>query len=154
MSVCPKCGHDGLPKTASFCPMCGEVVAVKTEPPPAPRTAKEDPHEARTEVISQSEIRAKMGEIREKMDKMRGTANSVSQTNKPARPKKKKDRRKKGFSETLWFMQVQDPESMVVDSNTDIGQSDLQDKYTKKQTLEMNVRKEFSLNVDLDDFDD
>ena len=51
-------------------------------------------------------------------------------------------------------MQVEDPEHMVVDSNTDIEQSDLQEKYEKKQTLEMNVRKQFSLNVDLDDLDD
>ena len=51
-------------------------------------------------------------------------------------------------------MQAQDPETMLVDSNTDIGQEDLQDKYTKKNTIEMTVRKEFSLNVDLEDFDD
>ena len=95
-----------------------------------------------------------MGEIRERMDKMRGSENSVSQTNQPVRPKKQAKPKKKGFSETLWFMQVVDPEHMVVDSNTDIDQSDLQEKYTKKQTLEINVRKEFSLNVDLDDFDD
>ena len=51
-------------------------------------------------------------------------------------------------------MQVEDPDHMVVDSNTDIDQSDLQEKYTKKQTLEINVRKQCSLNVDLDDFDE
>ena len=155
MSVCPKCGHKGLPETASFCPMCGEVVPATAAAPPAPpRTAKDDPHDAKTEVISQNEIKARMGEIRDRMNKMRGDASSVSESNKPTRPSKPAKSKRKGFSETLWFMQVQDPDSMVVDSNTDIEQSDLQDKYTKNQTLEMNVRKEFSLNVDLDDLDD
>ena len=155
MSVCPKCGHEGLPATASFCPMCGEVVpATPAAAPAPPKTAKEDPHEARTEVISQDEIKSRMGEIRDRMNKMRGDASSVSKSNRPARPSKPAKAKRKGFSETLWFMQVQDPDSMVVDSNTDIEQGDLQDKYTKKQPLEMNVRKEFSLNVDLDDFDD
>lgn len=154
MINCPKCGNESMPGDASFCPMCGETMPEGSEPSAQAAGAKVDPHEAKTEVISQDDIKARMGEIRERMDKMRGDSNSVSQANKPVRPKKSSKSKKKGFSETLWFMQVQDPDSMVVDSNTDIEQGDLQEKYTKKQTLEMNVRKEFSLNVDLDDFDD
>lgn len=177
MIICTNCGHKGVPETASFCPMCGAVVntapKVAAKPKPA-AAAKADPHEARTEVINQDEIKARMGEIRERMNKMRGTNNAISASTpaikpettssgpqkavpqKPVPQKKtgKSSRRRKGFSETLWFMQAQVPETMLVDSNTDIGQEDLQDKYTKKETIEMNVRKEFSLNIDLDDFDD
>ena len=103
--------------------------------------------------VSQDEIKARMDDIRSRMQKMRGDSDSVTAENRPATPSPKKAK-KKGFSETLWFMQVEDPEHMLVDSNTDIDQTELQDKYTKKQTLEMNVRKQFSLNVDLDDFDE
>ena len=103
---------------------------------------------------SQDEVKARMDDIRSRMQKMRGENESVTAENRPVRPKAAKSKKKKGFSETLWFMQVEDPDHMVVDSNTDIEQSDLQEKYTKKQTLEINVRKQFSLNVDLDDFDD
>jgi len=112
------------------------------------------PNDDATDQPSQEETKARMDDIRSRMQKMRGDNESVTADNRPARPAAKKAKKKKGFSETLWFMQVEDPDHMVVDSNTDIEQSDLQEKYTKKQTLEINVRKQFSLNVDLDDFDD
>ena len=155
MRICPKCGHEGMPNSAAFCPMCGEATDEKPSANASAQSSSDsDPHEAKTEVISQKEITSRMDEIRERMQQMRGGGQSVTADRKPVKPAPKKKPQKKGFSETLWFMQVQDPEHMVVDSNTDIEQSDLQDKYTKKQTLEINVRKEFSLNVDLDDFDD
>ena len=112
------------------------------------------PDDDGTGQASQDEVKARMDDIRSRMQKMRGDNESVTAENRPVRPKGQKSKKKKGFSETLWFMQVEDPDHMVVDSNTDIEQSDLQEKYTKKQTLEINVRKQFSLNVDLDDFDD
>ena len=112
------------------------------------------PTDDATSQPSQDETKARMDDIRSRMQKMRGENETISSENRPARPKAGKSKKKKGFSETLWFMQVEDPDHMVVDSNTDIEQSDLQEKYTKKQTLEINVRKQFSLNVDLDDFDE
>ncbi len=126
---------------------------VAKRPAPSPSgQARKGRLDRNTEIIPREEIEARLKEIR---GRIAGKQAEPAQAAPREAPKGggarsgSEGERKRPFSETLWFMQAADPDQIIVDSDSDIDPNELKARYRKEDTLDTQVRKEFSLSDDV-----